>query len=355
MPASHRFGPHDPFRATAGGPRTVASPETLRRIALALGDGSIEDARHLLPPLAAVAAPAARLELPEGPDAATHFVVTLSGSAPVPLQALAEAFDAVVRAELDFPRLWASPSGADADRGAGPWIPLPLAVHPDQHIGAHLPVRRLALAWPLTALAAPEPERQLSGYFAGAAVAVREIGWSTAANGEPPAAAVVRAARLNRIKARFARALEMRLVAIGAPFPAREVWRALYSLGLTWGDMDLFHWDGGGSGDEHRFTVSALGQPGTFLPERAAQGQRVPGLVLGFELPSAVAPIETYDRMAVALDYLRQRLGGRPAAADGSDLDADRLFADRDALDETLRDMNAAGIPPGSWEAARIF
>ncbi|MBC8101706.1 MAG: hypothetical protein H7Z41_03865, partial [Cytophagales bacterium] len=150
------------------------------------------------------------------------------------------------------------------------------------------------------------------------------------------------------------RAVEMRLTPQGRAFSSRQVWRAAYALGLTWGEMDLLHWYDSLSGAK-RFTLSSLGQPGYFLPERAAEGEGIPGIALGFELPTAPSPLATYDRMAVALGYLRHRLGGFPVTTNGAELDADRLDEDRESLREAVEEMARSGIAPGSPEAARYF
>ncbi len=121
-------------------------------------------------------------------------------------------------------------------------------------------------------------------------------------------------------------ALELKLVARGTPFPARAVWRALYSLGLHWGDLDLFHW-----GSPTRFSVSALGLRPDFLPERAIEGEGVAGLCLSFEPSAEPFPLEVLERMALALASLREKLGGEARLGEES-LDAERLDALRGEL-----------------------
>ena len=162
------------------------------------------------------------------------------------------------------------------------------------------------------------------------------------------------------LRLQLARSVEMRLLPAGRRFVARDVWRALYALGLVWGNMDVFHWlapaDASAAAEKRMalFTVSASDGPAYFLPERAEEGETVAGLTLSFEISTSPAPLAVYDRMAVALGYLRQRLGGRPAAWDGAELDYDRLHEDRDALAETVREMTALGIAPGSEAARRL-
>lgn len=347
--AFHRFGEEYYTRSDWG---KAIPPDARRRIALALGPEPLPDARYLLPAVR-LERPAKAAPLPDGPDTGTQFIVDAFGERRVPLGDVLAALTPGIRADLDFPRVWGRPPGTAPVREAG-WFPLPLSE--GDAISGDLPLGGVALTWPLTGLVSEgaEAARDLARYTAVAGQAFAPLGWDAVAPREAPDAAAARAAALNRIKGRFAQTIEMRLAAAGKPFPSRDIWRAAYALGLTWGAMDLFHWSDPVTGTP-LFTLSSLGQPGYFLPERAAEGERVPGIALGFELPTAPAPLETYDRMAVAMDYLRHRLGGRTTAPTGADLDADRLYADRDALAETITQMRRAGISPGSPEAARYF
>jgi FtsZ-interacting cell division protein ZipA len=234
------------------------------------------------------------------------------------------------------------------------WFPLPYSPL-DGLPDADFPLGAVAFSWTLSSivLQGREAVRELERYRAEIERRFAPFGWRVSLR-ESSEEAVTRAARLNRIKARFARAVEMRLTPHGRPFPSRQVWRSAYALGLTWGEMDLFHWHEPVS-ERRLFTMSSLGQPGYFLPERAAEGEGVSGLSLGFELPTAPAPVETFDRMAIALDYLRHHLGGKPTASDGAEMDAERLYLEREQLEEAVTAMAASGITPGSPEAARYF
>jgi hypothetical protein len=124
-------------------------------------------------------------------------------------------------------------------------------------------------------------------------------------------------------------AVELRLIAGRTLFPARAVWRALYGLGLHWGTLDLFHW-----GEPPRFSVSALGLREDFSPERAAEGEVLPGLCLTFEPAIEPDPVGVFERMALALAYLRERLGGR-AERDHQELDAALLARIRAQLSDS--------------------
>lgn len=317
------------------------------RVALALGPEPLEDARHLLPPIRLPERDAPP-EAAQGPNPATEFLLDLRApSGTVSPADILSAFPAPVRAALDFPRLWAQRT---MPGGAAVWQPV-------EEIDPAARFANLTLAWELTTLVGEESgelARHLSHLVVAASRAALPLGLSQASAREEAREAARRTLRLREIREKYARAVEMRLIPAGRSFPSRDVWRGAYSLGLQWGDMDLLHWDDPATGTR-LFTVSGAGQPGYFLPERAAEGEGVAGIALAFELPFSPAPLVVYDRMAVALSYFRQRLGGRPTARDGAELDADRLYDDRDALEEAIAEMARAGIAPGSAEAARFF
>ena len=317
------------------------------RVAAALGPEPLEDARHLLAP---VPLPPPPPPAAPGPRPGTEYVVELRRTdAAVPLpssEARAVLLAPAARAALEFPHVWAEAPGAN---GALRWVPL-------EEVPESARVSRLALAWPLADLLSEgeEAARDLRRFAVEAGRLLAPAGFAAAPR-EDASEAARRAARLLDLKGRFGRSVEMRLVPLGRPFPGRAVWRTLYSLGLTWGDLDLFHWHNPAGSGRRLFTVSALGPPAYFLPERAAEGEAVGGLALGFELPYSPAPLAAYDRVAVALAHLRQKLGGRPVTRDGVELDADRLYDERDALEEAVSALEAAGVAPGSPEAARFF
>jgi hypothetical protein len=298
------------------------------------------------------ASPLSPPDAPRGFDETTSFIIEASGAHPVSLLAVLEILNTEARAILHFPLFWGRIAGGAAEDKV--WFPLPyspLDALPD----ADLPLTGVAFSWALTQFVSQGQEavREIALYRRAVETRFAPLGWGVTLR-ETPDASVARAARLNRIKARFARPVEMRLIPQGRPFPSRQVWRSAYALGMTWGEMDLFHWSEPYTG-RRLFTLSSAGQPGYFLPERAAEGEGVPGLSLGFELPTAPAPLETFDRMAVALNYLRHQLGGRPVASNGAELDSERLDADRESLEEAVAQMAASGIAPGSPEAARYF
>ena len=84
-----------------------------------------------------------------------------------------------------------------------------------------------------------EAIQELARYVLRVETSAARIG-ASAIPGEAPDVAAARAARLIALKTQFARSVEMRLLPQGRAFPARAVWRAMYSLGLDWGAHDLF-------------------------------------------------------------------------------------------------------------------
>jgi cell division protein ZipA len=340
------YRPSDDPWAAAG---ALSAGERERRAVLALGPAPLDDARHLLPPVALPDPPAPAAVHPAGglapgPHPATEFVIDLLGAAPVSAERTLGVITWVRRAALGFPRLWGHLPGPER------WVA-------PEEVAGETALTALVLCRDLTGLLSEgtEAARELGALAAAAASFASALG-RTAAPRDTPEAGARRAALLLSLRARFGRSVEMRLMPAGRPFPARNVWRAAYALGLRWGDLDLFHWHGALPADARPlFTLSAVGQPGFFLPERAAEGEGVNGIALGFELPRSPAPLEVYDRMALALAFLRQKLGGHPTTAGGRELDGDRLDEERDDLATLVADMAAAGIAPGSPESARLF
>ena len=316
--------------------RRVAPLALSRRVASALGPEPLDDARHLLAP---IVVPASADPVPAGPRPGTEFLVDAAGTDAVGAETLRRVFQP---AGLGVPRFWVRMSNV--------WKPLD-GLAPDTRVPA------VTIAWELSSLLAEGDAAvdELSAYVATFGKALAPLGWSAVAR-ETPARAAERSAGLVALRLRFARSVEMRLMPTGRRFAAREVWRAAYALGVTWGDMNLFHWHNpGGVPPRALFTLSAVGQLSAFLPERVEEGETVAGLVLSFELPGNPAPLATFDRMAVALGYLGQKLGGRPMSSDGSELDHERLYEERDALEDAVAAMRAAGIPPGSPDSAAFF
>ena len=311
-------------------------PETARRVQRALGAEPIVVLPHLMP---AVALPPAPKPLPPGPHPGTCLLADIADTEPLTREALARALRG-----LD-PRggaLWGFQHGA--------WLPLTL-----ETVHQRPACQALTLAWELLALPGGSlPE--LAGAAAHALEAAHTLAarlGATVTREESPVLAARRAGSLVLLKQRFARSVELRLVASSTPFPSRAVWRTAYGLGFGWGHLDLMHWPA--APQRALFTLTSAGKPAYFLPERAAEGESIPGLALSFELPSCPAPLATFDAMALALAHFRETLGGSPIDSEGRELDAERLDAERESVALAAAQLEQAGILPGSREALELF
>jgi ZipA, C-terminal FtsZ-binding domain len=311
-------------------------PDTARRVRLALGPDPIVVLPHLMP---TITLPPAPKPLPPGPHPGTCLLADIADTQPLTREALSLGLQGL---DLVGGALWGFQHGE--------WLRLTPTT-----LGQRPTYQALTLAWHLLEL----PGSSLSELAAHVAHALRaahtlaeRLGVAVTRE-EAPAEAARRAASLVLLKARFARSVELRLLAQGTPFPSRRVWRAAYSLGLGWGHLDLLHWPA--APQRALFTLTSMGKPSYFLPERTAEGESVPGLILSFELPSCPAPLETFDAMALALASLRESLGGLPTDHQGRELDTERLAGERESVSAAVSQLQAAGVVPGSREALTLF
>jgi len=139
-----------------------------------------------------------------------------------------------------------------------------------------------------------------------------------------------------------------------SPFDGRKTWDVMMSLGLKWGDMDIFHWvNDSGNGADSFFIVWTSSPPGYFLPEEiAADRVHTADLVFGFSIPRSAAPQSVFSSMVKAAEYARQRLGGELFARDGRALDVSATQQEISTIEQRL---NAAGFPPGADSTLYIF
>jgi hypothetical protein len=284
-------------------------PDTLRRIVRALGPEPLEDATHLLSPL-----PTAPALPNDGPDPERSFLRTLPGNPTLSRAAIDFALEDTARRErLQGATLW----GWRWNEWLAPGL-------------AH-EVESLTLAWPLAAVPG-ETVAELAAALGRLDVAASELARTLGARLERDESPAEAARRTHALRLRPpGGALELHLMAGRVPFASRAIWRAVYALGLTWGDLDLFHW-----GEPSVFCVSALGLRTDFSPERAEEGEGVSGLCLSFEPELSSDPAGVFERMALALAYLRERLGGRPLYQ-GRELDSE-------ALDRVRAELQKFGV-----------
>ena len=198
-------------------------------------------------------------------------------------------------------------------------------------------------------------EASLSGFFASVQKNAAVLDPRAVLTREPVAEAAGRALRYLAIGETVAADAILILAAPNAdPFAGEQVWDVMYSLGLRWGNMDIFHWENHTEeGDDSFFSVWTTTEPGYFLPELVAAGQvRAESLVFGFSVPRSVAPAHVYRQMLAAAKYAQERLGGVLLSDDGELLDEAKAIAE---IEDTVAILLDAGIHPGSEVALRVF
>jgi len=119
------------------------------------------------------------------------------------------------------------------------------------------------------------------------------------------------------------------------------------------GRHGLFHWENPFDSGHYLFSVETSTPPGYFLPEEIAAGTlSVEDLVFAFEVPRCRKPLEVFDAMARGVGYCQRRLGGVITDRRGAPAD---FSAIRDHMTAVERQLNEAGLPPGSEGALRLF
>lgn len=137
-------------------------------------------------------------------------------------------------------------------------------------------------------------------------------------------------------------------------YNGKEVWDALQSLGLKWGDGDLFHWNNNSdyASDQH-FSVWTSTEPGYFLPEQIKEGKMNPSnLVFGFSIPRSADPINVYQVLVNSIKYCQKRLGGQMINRNGEPFDEQ---LEKKALEELVTEMIDNGVIPGSDNALILY
>lgn len=326
----------------------VPSAEAQARASALLPDRGSEDARDLLGTLELPAPASADEDREYLPSTASEWVVHVALEQPKELEgrAVDACFDPPFRAR--FGDLTAY--GRDA--GTGRWTYLVSAEAPER-------VTALQLAWPYYATWEDEPELAPASRFAARLSAVRQqlasLGKVAVRAELAPLDAAQRAQELAAMHAELGGTTYL-VVDSGsrASFTGREVWDVMRSLGLEWGDMDLFHWpNSSGVGDDAFFSVWTSTPPGYFLPEAIAAGQlAVRDLVFGFELARCADPVAVWMRMLAAARYAARRLGGKVTGGDGQAPDAEAAIR---ALQADVESLTRLGFPPGSEQALHFF
>ena len=138
------------------------------------------------------------------------------------------------------------------------------------------------------------------------------------------------------------------------PFDGRKIWDVMLSLGLKWGNMDLFHWVNSTEiGDDSFFSVETSTAPGYFLPEQVAANQvRTADLIFAFSVPRCAVPQSVFASMVKTAEYAKQRLGGELLDGDRRPLDVARGQKEIGAIEERLK---AAGFQSGQGSTLYVF
>ncbi|MCV2486410.1 hypothetical protein OD917_15860 [Flavobacterium sp. SH_e] len=137
-------------------------------------------------------------------------------------------------------------------------------------------------------------------------------------------------------------------------FDGLETWDVLQSVGLEWGDGDLFHWNNHRNyGHDQHFSVWTITEPGYFLPEEIKNGNMNPqNLVFGYSVPRSADPKNVFEVMLNAVEYCQKRLGGNILNKDMQPID---VAQERNKINELIKKMNNKNIKTGSDKALKMF
>lgn len=95
-------------------------------------------------------------------------------------------------------------------------------------------------------------------------------------------------------------------------FSGDKVWDVMSSLGIEWGDMDIFHLKNHNfDGDQDLFSVWSSSGYGCFFPEDIEnRNVKVKDLIFGFTISRTYYPSDVFKAMMKAVEYAQKRLGG---------------------------------------------
>ena len=139
-------------------------------------------------------------------------------------------------------------------------------------------------------------------------------------------------------------------------FEGTEIWDKMRSLGLHWGDMDLFHWENPNSdagGDDHLFSVATSTEPGYFLPEHLAKGEvKTTDLIFSFSIPRSSDPQRVLENMHRAASYCQQKLGGQLLDENGQPFE---LATELKKCQWVTQNLAGKKLRPGYGDALYLF
>ena len=137
-------------------------------------------------------------------------------------------------------------------------------------------------------------------------------------------------------------------------FNGLDAWDVLRSIGLQWGDEDLFHWyNHYDYGSDVFFSVSTTTKPNYFLPESVKAREMNPhDLVFSFSIPRSADPEHVFDVMTEAVKYAQKRLGG--TIVDNFGKPFNEVY-EKNWIMTLVSDMKAKGVVTGSEDALILF
>lgn len=137
-------------------------------------------------------------------------------------------------------------------------------------------------------------------------------------------------------------------------YNGKLVWDVLQSVGLVWGDGDLFHWNNEENyGHDQHFSVWTTTEPGYFMPEDIKNGSMNPtDLGFSFSVPRSADPKNVFAVMFDAVKYCQKRLGGTILDKDGNPFNE---ATEKRYLDDLIEKMKQKGLTAGSDKALRMF
>lgn len=138
-------------------------------------------------------------------------------------------------------------------------------------------------------------------------------------------------------------------------FNGKEIWDVMMSIGLKWGDMDLFHWNNPNIdiGDDYFLSVWTSTEPGYFFPEEIAKGKvKTEDLIFGFSIPRSLSANEVFEVMLKTSEYAQNRLGGTFVDMNGNTFDKEK---ERERINKVIGNLEKENIKTGIGDAMYLF
>ena len=93
-------------------------------------------------------------------------------------------------------------------------------------------------------------------------------------------------------------------------FSGRDLFNALQSAGLSFGEMNIFHYPGDDDAETFAlFSVANIVEPGTFNPEDA-DNFSTPGISMFMRLPGRIGSSKAYDKFIQVAQIIASEING---------------------------------------------